>query len=158
HLDFSNTNYGFDISTVTVSAGPAGNTDITSVSISPKTLTRLTLNFTLDGTNDKVDVITISRLKVYASSPGRSTLVNGSSLTGVWAIAQPVTFATINVGASAPAPPVLEASQDLLFCHNEDISSATVAVQNTSGTFVWYSDASLSTPLATGAQVSVQAL
>lgn len=158
HLDFSNTNYGFDISTVTVSAGPAGNTDITSVSISPKTLTRLTLNFTLDGTNDKVDVITISGLKVYASSPGSTTIVNGSSLTGVWAIAQPVTFATINVGASAPAPPVLEASQDLLFCHNEDISSATVAVQNTSGTFVWYSDASLSTPLATGAQVSVQAL
>src|SRR5690606_22805354 len=118
HLDFTNTNFGFDISSVTVSAGPAGNTDITAISLNPKTLTRLTLNYTLDGTNDKIDVITISGLKVYASAAGGTTIVAGNSVTGVWAINQPVTFSTITVGASAPALPALETSpaQDLQYC------------------------------------------
>lgn len=157
-LDFSNTNFGYDISAVTVSAGPAGNTDITAIQINPKTLTRLTLDYTLDGTNDKVDVITISGLKVYASSPGSTTIVNGNSVAGKWAAASPsLTFATINVGASTPAAPVLETSpaQDLLYCAGEDISTLTVAVENDPGTYTWYNNASLSTPLATGFEVDV---
>ena len=158
YLDFANTDFGYDIGSVTVSAGPAGNTDITSIQLNPKTLTRLTLNYTLDGTNNKVDVITISGLKVYASSAGSTTIVNGNSIAGVWAADAPLTFATINVGTTQPAAPVLETApvQDLLFCKSEDISAATVAVENDGGTFTWYSTASLSTPLATGFAVDVQ--
>src|SRR5690606_33578214 len=44
NLDFANANFGYDISSVTVSAGPAGNTDITAIQLNPKTLTRLTLD------------------------------------------------------------------------------------------------------------------
>ncbi len=157
YLDFSNTNFGFDISSVSVSAGPAGNTDITSISINPKTLTRLTLNFTLDGNNDKIDVITISGLKVYASAAGSTTITAGNSVTGVWAINQPITFSSITVGASAPSAPTLETS-DLKYCLNEDISSTTVTVENNGGTFTWYSNSSLSTPLATGHTVDVSDL
>src|SRR5690606_24682123 len=144
------------ISSASVSAGPTGNTDITDIKLDPKTLTRLTLVYTLDGTNDKIDVITITGLKVYASSPGASTtIVNGNSTAGKWAIDEPVVFATINVGTSAPTAPVLEAGQDLLYCLNEDISAATVAVVNGTGTFNWYENASLSTLKATGDQVNV---
>lgn len=157
NLDFSDPNFGYDISGVQVSAGPVGNTDITTIQLNPKTLTRLTLNFTLDGTNDKVDVITISGLKIYASAPGSTTIVNGSSIAGIWAADAPITFATINVGVTTPAAPVLETMpvQDLLFCQNEDISAATVAVVNDAGTFNWYNNTSLSTLLATGFQVNV---
>lgn len=160
YLDFADADFGFDVSTVTVSAGPSGNTDITSISLNPKTLSRLTLNYTLDGTNDKIDVITISGLKVYASTAGTATtIVNGNSISGVWAADEPITFATINVGASTPSAPTLETSpaQDLLYCLNEDISAATVAVENDGGTFTWYNNSNLSVALATGFQVAVQA-
>lgn len=157
NLDFADPNFGYDISGVTVSAGPAGNTDITAIQLNPKTLTRLTLNYTLDGTNDKVDVITISGLKIYAGAAGSTTIVNGGSIAGIWAADAPITFATINVGVTTPAAPVLETSptQDVLFCQGEDISAATVAVVNDAGTFNWYNNASLSTLLATGFQVNV---
>src|SRR5690606_2118071 len=74
---------------------------------------------------------------------------------GKWAIDEPVVFATINVGTSAPTAPVLEAGQDLLYCFSEDISAATVAVVNGTGTFNWYENASLSNLKATGNQVNV---
>ncbi len=159
NLEFANANFGYDISSATVSVGPAGNTDITSIQLNPKTLTRLTLDYTLDGTNDKVDVITISGLKVYASAAGSTTIINQNSVAGVWATDPFLTFATIIVGSSAPGAPELETAptQDVLFCKNEDISTTRVAVKNDGGTFTWYNNASLSIPLATGFEVDVQA-
>ena len=156
-LNFANADFGYDISGVTVSAGPAGNTDITSIQLNPKTLTRLTLNYTLDSTNNKTDVITISGLKVYASAPGSTTIIKGGG-TASWDANASLTFATINVGTTVPASPQLETApvQDLLYCANENISAVTVSVVNNGGTFTWYNNASLSVPVATGFQVSVQ--
>ncbi len=159
NLEFANPNFGFDISSATVSVGPPGNTDITAIQLNPKTLTRLTLDYSLDGTNDKVDVITISGLKIYASTHGSTTIVNQNSLAGAWASDPFITFATINVGASSPAAPVLETSptQDLSFCQNEDINAAKIAVEDDGGTFTWYNNATLSSAIATGSEVDVQA-
>src|SRR5690606_7247090 len=58
------------------------------------------------------------------------------------------------------ALPALETSpaQDLQYCLNEDISGATIAVENDGGTFTWYSNSSLSTPLATGHVVNLSDL
>ena len=126
------------------------SSDITSLSVSVG-LTSLTITSTV-ASETVVDNITLSGLKIYATGAvasttiirtGGSALQDGNDGTG----ASSLTHATINVGATAPAQPQLDAAQDLVHCVDEDLTSKTLTLvdQGASVTYNWYSDASLST-------------
>lgn len=147
-LSLGNTSeFAFSNSGVNVAAT---SSDITSLSVSVG-LTSITVTYTV-ASETVVDAITISGLKVYATGAAASTTVvrtGGSALqdgndgTG----ASSLTHATINVGATAPAPPQLAGSQDLIHCVDEDLTTKNLELvdQGASVTYKWYSDASLST-------------
>lgn len=124
--------------------------DVTNLSVSVG-LTTLTITYTIAGAS-VIDNITVSGLKVYATGGAANTTIirtggdadqDGNNGTGA---GTSLTHATINVGATAPAQPQLDAAQDLIHCVNEDITAKTISlVDQGAVTYNWYSDASLST-------------
>lgn len=123
--------------------------DITALSFEIG-LTSITITYTVSG-GTVVDNITISGLKIYATGGTSSTTIrrsggdadqDGNNGTG----ASSLTYAMINVGATAPDSPELAASQDVVHCDGEDISMSTLSLADQGTvTYNWYSDASLST-------------
>jgi len=136
------------------------STDITSLSVSVG-LTSMTITYTV-ASETYLDQITLSGLKVYATGEtttttiirtGGSAVQDGNNGTG----GSSLTYATINVGASAPAQPQLAASQDLIHCVDDDLSLKTLTLvdQGVGVTYKWYSDYTLSTLVASTSNETV---
>ena len=122
--------------------------DITSLSVNVG-LTSLTVTYTVAG-GTVLDNITISGLKLYATGGAASVTIirtggsasqDGNQGTG----GSSLTHANINVGATAPAAPQLEVSQDLYHCAGESLTdnSLTLVDQGVAVTYEWYRDAAL---------------
>jgi hypothetical protein len=136
-------------STSGVSVSETGS-DISSISVTSVTFSKILISYTLTGSSTK-DAITISGLKVFATSSAPATIIrrsggtvdqDGNNGTG----GSSLIYASLSVGSSPPATPTLAAAQDLLHCEGEDISTKTLSLTPQGGvTFNWYSDISLST-------------
>ncbi len=127
-----------------VTYGPATGTgtDITSANIDVN-LTSITVNFVLDGSNNKDDEITISGLRVLMDGSQTNTdfdISSGAANLGL----SDLTLASISQGTVPPTPLVNYTTQSL--CEGESLTPPTV----TGGGYnyiTWYSDASLTTIL-----------
>jgi hypothetical protein len=145
-LTLSNTSE-FVISNSGVSATGA-SADVSGLSVSVG-LTSLTLTYTVTGTT-VLDNITISGVKIYATGVATTATFlrtggNGDMDGGNGTMGSSLTYASIDVGSSAPSAPQLAASQDLIHCEDEDISAKTLTlVDQGAVTYSWYSDPSLS--------------
>ncbi|MEO5599752.1 MAG: cytochrome b N-terminal domain-containing protein, partial [Cyclobacteriaceae bacterium] len=147
-LSLANTSdFVFSNSGVTVSGLSA---DVTSLSVSVA-LTKITVTYTI-AAGGVMDNITLAGLKVYATGSVANTTIirtagtadqDGNNGTGM---VNSLVHATIMVGASAPSQPQLAASQDLIHCVAENITSKTLTLvdQGPAVNYSWYSDISLS--------------
>jgi hypothetical protein len=124
--------------------------DVSGLSVSVG-LTSLTVTYSVSG-GTVLDNITISGLKIYATGVATSTTfirtggsgdMDGGNGTG----GSSLTYATVNVGAGAPAQTQLAASQVLTYCDGQNISGNTLTVVDQGAVnYDWYSDESLSSP------------
>jgi Secretion system C-terminal sorting domain/Fibronectin type III domain len=145
-LEFNDPSFSFKpgTGTVSISPGPPGSatTDISSIGITINA-SRVTLTYTLDGTNNRVDQITISGLQVnYDGSPPTSTTVirnggtanqNGNNGTA--------THGTANSLALSGVPVVSVTT--LNYCQNEVIAPTPIVTSNNTNV-QWFRDAALS--------------
>lgn len=143
---------------VTVTGSSA---DITALSVSVG-MTSLTITYTV-AAETVVDNITISGLKLYATGAVANTTIirtggsasqEGNQGTGP---ANSIIHSTINVGATPPGQPQLEASQDLDHCVDEDLTAKTLTlVDQGAVTYNWYRDAALTDLAVSTSDVTVQ--
>jgi hypothetical protein len=146
-LEFSDPSFSFQPGqgAVSINPGPAGSntTDISSIGIVVNA-SRVTLNYTLDGTNNKLDEITISGLRVnYDGSPPTSTTIvraggtadqKGNNSNATHATATSLTLS---------GTPVLSITT-LNYCQNDVISPMTVVNAPNNLNVRWFRDAALS--------------
>lgn len=145
-IELANTT-DFAFQTSGVSASETGS-DITINSV-VASFSKITLNYTRAGGTTK-DVITITGIKVYATGGSPSTTIRRSggtaNMDGANALAgASLTYASINSGATPPAQPTLAASQDLIYCVGENLTTASISlVAQPGATFNWYNNVALS--------------
>jgi hypothetical protein len=148
-IELANTSdYVFSTSGVSVSAT---GSDITAISVTSVTFSKILITYSLAG-SASLDAITISGLKVFATSSAPPTSIRRSGLTTAnqdgnnGTGGSSLSYATITVGSSPPTTPTLAPAQDLLHCQGENIATKTLSLNAQGGvTFNWYSDVSLST-------------
>lgn len=145
-LEFSDPSFSFQPGqgTVSINPGPAGGgtTDISTIGIVVNA-SRVTLTYTLDGNNNKLDEITISGLRVnYDGSPPTSTTIvraggtadqKGNNSNATHATATSLTLS---------GTPVLSLTT-LNYCQNDVISPMTVVNAPNNLNVRWFRDAAL---------------
>jgi Secretion system C-terminal sorting domain len=150
-LEFDNPAFSFQPGQGSISVNPASasNNDIDAITLIVNA-SRLTINYTLDGNNNKRDEIIISNLKVtYDGSPPTTALIirtggtaniTGDNATG----ASSVTHGTLS-SLPVSAIPVVSVTT-LNYCQN-DVISPTPNVTSNNSNVVWYTDAALTTSI-----------
>lgn len=149
-LGFNNGGFVFQSGTGSVSVTPSGaaNNDIDDINISVS-FTSVTLSYTLDGTNDDVESITISGLRVSSdgSQPsaniirtGGTANINGNNGTG----GSSQIHGTITSAAAPPSPIVNFPNNN--YCEGETITSSPNVTGNNNNVR-WYNDAALTSEI-----------
>ncbi|MCU0420601.1 MAG: PKD domain-containing protein [Cyclobacteriaceae bacterium] len=137
-----NSGFVFQSGTGTVTAEPVAGQDV-SISGVNISFTSVTFTINLDGTNDELDRIRISGLRISSDGSTPSTNIRrsgGTAVVGGNATADNFNHATINAGAAVAAPSGTSTTAFTL-CQGASIagSQATFTTNNTS--LRWYSDA-----------------
>ena len=144
---------------VTAIASPGG--DIQTISVTSVSFTQAVFSIKFkdvannNAARDDHDQITISGLKVStddSNTPPVHVVVDNATTIGIQGISKGTTpLATITSGSTAPMPTVSWASGNGTYCAGTQ-NLTTLAVTAAGGTsYKWYSDAALTTVVATGA-------
>lgn len=153
-LELDNPAYSFIPSQGTVSVNPSSSTnnDIDAISMVVNA-SRITITYTLDGSNDKKESIIISGVKVtydgssvsaaHMTKTGGTATINGGGSMG--------NLATINAGTSASSPVVSFPTSS--YCQNDVISPGPSVTSNNTNV-KWYTDASLTSEIVSLAGVT----
>jgi hypothetical protein len=159
-LELDNPAFSFQVGqgSVTQSSCCNSDDDITSISITINA-SRITVNYTLDGAQNRKDTIIISGIRVLydGTSPpetanlrktGGTATQNGNAI-GVH------NFGIINNGTAPaiPSAPIFSSGTGE-YCVASNISTITADV--TGSSIRWYSDASLTTQVASGNTVNIE--
>jgi len=158
-LEFNKAGFNFSPSTTGVTATAASGGDIESVIVTSLSATQalFAVKFKDVASNgaarDNHDVITLSGLKVTrtnASVPPASVVLGATSTLKVQGVTPGTTvLANITVGTLPIAPAVVWPDNKNTYCQGTDLSSIAVTASG-GASYNWYTDASLTTLIATG--------
>ncbi|HCM76366.1 MAG TPA: hypothetical protein DIS90_08280 [Cytophagales bacterium] len=126
---------------------PIAGNDITSVTINSITFSSITFSYTLDASNDELDRIRISGLKVSSDGTTASTDLKrtGGTATLVGnSVADNKTHATITSGPGPAAPGAITTNPNpFTLCQGASLTGVNVLVGSGTTSLKWYNDAAL---------------
>jgi hypothetical protein len=138
-----NSGFVFQSGTGSVTAEPVVSGQDVSISGLSVSFTSVTFTINLDGTNDELDRIRISGLRISSDGSTPSTNIRrsaGTSVVGGNSVANAFNHASISTGAAVLAPSGPSTSAFTL-CQGSSIAGSQATFTSNNTTLRWYSDA-----------------